>query len=347
MIWERTSRKSRRARQAVSGLAFTLALLLLPNSVMGQDGSWVRQRVGSLAWLHSVFFIDANHGWVVGSRGTLLTTSDGGNTWKPRSRPSEDVLRDIYFVDESNGWLVCERNVYELKTRDEPRTYLMNTVDGGISWQRVNIEGVDIDARITRAVFREGGHGWAFGEGGAIFKTIDAGASWVRLAVPTRNLLLGATFIDNHRGWVVGAGATILQTSDGGESWHLTRPAEAGGTRFSATSFIDNRLGWAVGSGGRIFRTVNGGRTWQAQESGVRTDLFDVRFLDAQEGWAVGAEGTVIYTSDGGANWSVQQSGTSHKLERLFFVDRKRGWAVGFGGTVIAYTRSEAPQLRR
>lgn len=328
-------------------MALTLAFLLVPISAMGQDGGWVRQRVSSLAWLHSVFFLDANRGWVVGSRGTLLATIDGGNSWKPRSRPTEDILRDIYFVDDSNGWLICERNLYDLKTLEEPRTYLMNTVNGGISWQKVEIKGADVDARITRAVFREGGHAWAFGEGGAIFKTIDSGASWVRVAVPTRNLLLGATFIDNQRGWVVGAGATILQTSDGGESWHLTKPADAQGTRFSATSFVDNRLGWAVGSGGRVFRTVNGGRTWQSQESGVISDLLDVKFLDAQEGWAVGAEGTVIYTSDGGSSWSVQPSGTSHKLERLFFVDRKHGWAVGFGGTVIAYTRTEAPQLRR
>jgi hypothetical protein len=83
-----------------------------------------------------------------------------------KSLPTPDVLRDIFFVDENNGWLVCEVNVYDLKTKDQPRAYLMHTVDGGENWRRVDIKGVDVDARLVRAVFSRGGRGWAFGEGG-------------------------------------------------------------------------------------------------------------------------------------------------------------------------------------
>jgi photosystem II stability/assembly factor-like uncharacterized protein len=332
----------------ISSCLLLALLLLFPNfTALSQNEDWVRQSVGSLAWLYSIYFLDSNQGWVVGSRGTILATHDGGKTWNVRARPTDDLLRDIYFADELNGWLVCERNLYDLKSLDEPRTYLMNTADGGLSWKRVNITGADVDARLIRAIFSKSGHAWVFGEGGMIYKTHDLGANWVRLAVPTRNLLLGGTFIDNERGWVVGAGATILQTADGGKSWQLSRLAGATGTRFFAVSFVDDRLGWAVGSGGRVFRTVNGGRTWQEQASQVSADLLDVKFLDAQEGWAVGTEGTVIYTTDGGLHWSLQSSPTSHRLERLFFVDRKRGWAVGFGGTLIAYERAEVPVLRR
>lgn len=262
-------------------------------------------------------------------------------------RPAEDVIRDIYFSDELNGWLVCERNVYELKTKEDPRTYLMNTTDGGDNWNRVDIEGADVDGRLVRAVFSPSGRGWAFGEAGAIFTSHDSGANWTRLIVPTRNLLLGGTFIDDYRGWVVGAGATILQTSDGGETWHRSQLPDAKGIRFNATSFVDNRLGWAVGSGGNVYCTVNGGRTWQAQNSTVSTDLLDVKFLDAFEGWAVGAEGTVIYTQDAGVHWTVQPSGLTHDLERVFFPNRTHGWAVGFGGTILTYVRAEAPRLRR
>jgi photosystem II stability/assembly factor-like uncharacterized protein len=243
---------------------------------------------------------------------------------------------------------VCERNVYELKSSDDPRTYLMNTTDGGEHWDRINIGGVaDVDSRVVRAVFSPGGRGWAFGELGAVFTSRDSGANWTRLRAPTRHLLLGGTFIDDYRGWVVGAGGTILQTSDGGDTWHLSQLPEAKGVRFTATSFVDNRLGWAVGSAGNVYRTINGGRTWRAQNSSVSTDLFDVKFLDAVEGWAVGAEGTLIYTQDGGLNWTVEPSGTTHPLERVFFANRTHGWVVGFGGTILAYVRAEAPRLRR
>jgi photosystem II stability/assembly factor-like uncharacterized protein len=298
-----------------------------------------------------VFFLDQNRGWAVGSRGTLLSTTSGGRSWQTESRPTEDTIRDIYFADEQNGWLVCEVNIYELQWKDALRAYLMNTSDGGDHWKRVNMRGVDVDARLMRAIFSSGGRGWAFGEGGSIYTTHDSGASWTRLQAPTRYLLLGGTFVDENSGWLVGAGATILRTSDGGDTWqHSSLPA-ATNVRFNSTSFVDSRLGWAVGSGGTIYHTANGGRSWQLQNSNVAADLLDVKFLDAFEGWAVGDEGTVLHTNDGGRRWAAERSGTPHVLERIFFADRSHGWAVGFGGTIISYDTSndhaEAPKLRR
>ena len=337
----------KRFSHAVGLLLAVLWFLSSSQHVLGQTAAWKRQTTGSLAWLHSVFFLDQNRGWVVGSRGALLATEDGGRTWKAMARPAQDVLRDIYFSDAFNGWIVCERNAYELRTKDDPRTYLMTTTDGGKTWKRINIKGVDVDARLVRAVFSPSGRGWTFGEGGAVYTLHNAGANWVRLQSPTRHLLLGGAFIDDDRGWLVGAGATIIQTSDGGETWHLSQLSDAKTIRFNSTSFVDNRRGWAVGSGGSVYSTVNGGRNWQAQDSGVAIDLLDVKFLDAVEGWAVGAEGTLIYTNDGGLHWRVEPSGTAHPLERVFFADRTHGWAVGFGGTVLAYVRAEEPRLRK
>ncbi len=341
---------ARRAQWLVSAVCATFVLFaFLPVPALAKTDGWVRQRVGSLAWLHAVFFLDGVHGWAVGSRGTMLKTTDGGKNWQAQSQPTADALRDIYFTDALNGWILCEANLYDLKGNNDPRTYLMQTSDGGESWKRINIRGADVNARLVRAIFSPQGRGWAFGEEGTIFTTRDAGVTWTRLPSPTRHLLLGGAFIDENRGWLVGAGATIMQTSDGGETWHLSRLADSSqnAVRFASTSFVDNRLGWAVGSGGSIYRTINGGRTWQKQDSGIATDLFDVKFLDAAEGWAVGAEGTVIYTNDGGLHWAVEKSGTEHPLERIYFADRTHGWAVGFGGTVISYMRTEAPRLSR
>jgi photosystem II stability/assembly factor-like uncharacterized protein len=321
-------------------LRVALTLVLLASPAFGQAGTWARQRTGSLAWLHSVFFLDQNRGWAAGSKGTLLQTSDGGNTWKPRGAQNNDVVRDLFFTDERNGWMVVEVNVYELRTKDEPRAYLMKTTDGGEHWNRVEIKGFDIDAILVRAVFSRTGRGWTFGEAGSIWATRDAGDTWVKLQSPTRRLLLGGNFVDDDRGWIVGAGATIIQTSDGGETWYQSPLPQVEKTvRFTATSFIDNRKGWAVGSAGSVYNTVNGGRTWERQQSTVDVDLFDVKFVDAREGWAVGAEGTIIHTVDGGEHWTAERSGTEHPLERVFFADRNHGWAVGFGGTVVSYLR--------
>ncbi|HKG98915.1 MAG TPA: YCF48-related protein, partial [Pyrinomonadaceae bacterium] len=233
-----------------------MLLLLVAFPAFVQAGTWARQRTGTMSWLHSVFFLDQNRGWAVGSKGTLLRTLDGGNTWQQRTASTEDVVRDIFFTDEQNGWMVCEVNAYQLKTNEDARAYLMKTTDGGEHWKRIEIKGFDVDAILVRAVFSRNGRGWTFGEAGSIYTTHDAGDTWTKLRSPTRRLLLGGMFVDDDRGWLVGAGATIIQTSDGGDTWYQsTLPQVEKSVRFTATSFVDNRKGWAVGSAGRVYRT--------------------------------------------------------------------------------------------
>ena len=310
------------------------------------SGNWSRQPTGTMAWLHGIYFLDQNRGWIAGSSGTLLETIDGGQTWRKLYPLTKDNLRDVYFANERVGWLVAERDVLKLKTNDEPRTYLMKTQDGGSSWQRVFLNGADANALLVRVVFADSQRGWVFGESGTVFATRDGGVQWTRQAAPTRHLLLGGTFVDYAHGWLVGAGATILQTSDGGMSWQSGVVRDGAGARFTATSFAGNSLGWAVGTAGLIFATNDGGRTWFQQHSTIDTDLFDVKFVDTSEGWAVGSQGILLGTKDGGRHWLATSSGTSHALERLFFVDQDHGWAVGFGGTLLSYGPLGAPRLK-
>jgi photosystem II stability/assembly factor-like uncharacterized protein len=330
-------------------LTFFFLLLTAHCSLLTVFASWTKQRTNSLAWLHAVYFLDQNRGWSVGSRGTLLATNDGGKSWQAQPKPTEDTIRDVYFADAQNGWLLCERNIYDLRSNDEQRAYLLKSTDGGEHWKRLNLRGANVDARLMRALFHNG-RGWAFGEGGAIYTTHDFGANWMKLQVPTHYLLLGGTFIDEDSGWLVGAGATILKTSDGGETWQQGRLSNATNVRFNAASFVNANQGWAVGSDGTIYRTINGGRSWQSQNSGVNANLLDVKFFDPAEGWIVGEEGTLLHTRDGGMHWFREQRSTDHALERLFFTDRSHGWAAGFGGTILAFNsaneRRNAPTLR-
>jgi photosystem II stability/assembly factor-like uncharacterized protein len=301
-----------------------------------------------MAWLRAVYFVDEARGWAVGSRGALLATTDGGRVWEVRRAPTEDTLRDVYFVNEQTGWLVCDRSIYLLRTKEEPRSYLLKTTDGGETWSRVEATGADVDVLLTRVAFVDVARGWAFGEMGALYATTDGGASWKRQTLPTNHLLLGGAFLAAGQGWLVGAGNTILYNPDGAR-W-LAGGSPAGvETRFNAVAFVEQRRGWAVGERGLVLATTNGGRAWFKQESNVDVDLLDVKFIDAKEGWAAGAGGTIIHTTDGGANWRPEPSGTRHPLERLSATSRARVWAVGFGGTIINYAGdafTPAPQLR-
>jgi photosystem II stability/assembly factor-like uncharacterized protein len=359
---KRQKAKVKRQRRGRAPRALSV-LLLLPFAfclLPSVEAAWSKQKTGSFAWLHAVFFVDERRGWAVGGRGALLETEDGGESWRVRHPPTEDAIKDLSFTDATTGWAVCERSIYMPMRKDESISYLLKTTDGGETWARVDVtRGEDVDLKLAGVRFADSKHGWVFGESGALFATADGGASWARQRVPTRHLLLGATFLDAQTGWVVGAGATLLYTTDGGATWRegvvsgatsqsaaseaaareaATRAAQGEPSlRINAVSFADARRGWAVGARGAVIATTDGGRTWREQASGTESDLFDVKFFDAREGWAVGADGVAIHTTDGGATWQAEPTGTQHPLERLSFVGRTRGWAAGFGGTIIAF----------
>ncbi|MBV8857688.1 MAG: hypothetical protein JOZ02_12205 [Acidobacteria bacterium] len=335
------------------------AFCLLPSAA--HAAAWERQTTGTFAWLHSVFFVDARRGWAAGSKGALLSTSDGGATWELHKRPTEDALHDVFFQDAETGWLVCERSMFMPMAKDESVSYLLKTTDGGADWSRVEVtRGEDVDVKLTGLRFADREHGWVYGELGALFTTSDGGKSWARQRVPTRHLLLGASFLDARTGWLSGGGLTVLKTSDGGATWRAgtvflpaggaqppqesvrveqqqleTETRQVGGHRLNAVWFVGPERGWAVGGEGVIVTTTDGGRTWRPQRSGVGDDLNDVKFFDESEGWAVGRDGAMLHTTDGGRTWADERRVTPHALERLFTVGR-RAWAVGFGGTIVA-----------
>lgn len=293
---------------------------------------WVKQNSGTFAWLHSVYFANQNKGWIVGSKGTFLTTEDGGKSWRQNKKFTEDNIRDIYFPDEKNGWLLCERNIYTLG--DLSPSYLMKTSDGGASWEKINFtEGKD---RIIRLFFAANGYGFAVGESGAFLAMQNDKKTWKKFALPVRYLMLGGKFTDNLHGSVVGGGGTVLFTEDGGLSWNQAKLADDPKTKLASIFFVDQKTGWTVGDQGKIYFTNNGGKLWREQSSNVTENLSDVFFVNTEKGFAVGDGGMILHTATAGNVWNVEKTDSKHKLEKVFFVGKK-GFAVGFGGTILAY----------
>lgn len=299
------------------------------------EAGWTKQNSGTLAWLRSIYFSDQNKGWVVGSKGTYLTTEDGGKTWKQDKKITEDNIRDVYFSDEKTGWLLCERNIYNLG--NQPASYLMRTFDGGASWDTFDFSvGKD---RIARVFFAADGSGFAVGESGAFLSLQSDENTWKKSTLPVRYLMLGGNFTDNLHGLLVGGGGTILLTEDGGSSWNQAKIAGDQKTKLASVFFIDQKTGWAVGEAGKIYFTNTGGKLWSEQASNVVENLSDVFFVNAEEGFAVGDGGVILHTKTAGKIWSIEKADSKHKLERVFLVGKK-AFAVGFGGTILTYDQS-------
>lgn len=327
---------------------FTI-LLLFFLCFQTSSARWEKQNSGTLSWLHSVYFVNQNKGWIVGSGGTFLATGDGGKTWKQDRHFTKDNIRDVYFTDEENGYLLCERNVYN--PGSSAVSYLLKTEDGGAGWEK--IEFTEGRERIARIFFAIGGYGFAIGESGTLLVMQGDKKTWKKTTLPSRFLMLDGNFSNALNGQIVGGNGTILFTEDAGLTWHPATVAGESKPKLNSVFFINQRNGWAAGNQGKIYATINGGKYWREQDSKVAKNLSDVFFLNTAEGFAVGDEGTILSTTTAGNVWNEEETGTRHKLERIFFIGQK-GFAVGFGGTILRYDSAATsdksrpqPQLQR
>lgn len=297
------------------------------------NAEWVKQRTNSFAWLRDITFVSESKGFIVGTDGTILSTTDGGTTWTQLPKFTTDTFREIHFTDENNGWILCERNVF---TRGQNGTsYLRKTSDGGRNWERIEFEDAGRE-RVTKILFNSKGWGTAFGEGGIFYKLQEDGKTWKGSKTAIHFLLLDGAFGDGPNGAIVGAGGTILFTEDNGLLWDKATLLGNIDARYNSIFFHGQKLGWAVGSGGAIVAATGGGRMWRVQDSGVEANLNDVFFTSSREGWAVGDNGTIIKTRNGGTQWDEINSRVKHRLEKVYF-NGSKGWIVGFGGTILSY----------
>jgi hypothetical protein len=69
--------------------------------------TWSFQHQGSEAgrYLYGLHLVDAQHGWAVGSEGTVYRTTDG-STWEVQGSVTGQALLGVHFADTEHGWAV-------------------------------------------------------------------------------------------------------------------------------------------------------------------------------------------------------------------------------------------------
>jgi photosystem II stability/assembly factor-like uncharacterized protein len=240
----------------------------------GKDGIVIKTTNGGASWTLtrlaqkqtpvSVFFADADTGWIGGSTplpgdedsmggpSAILATTDGGSTWHPQYNLPHSIL-NVRFIDKQRGWASGTRGV------------IYNTTDGGRSWdkQRTEIE---------------------LGDGPPDLR----GDGVKQFAIG------GLQFIDKDHGFAA-AGATeqpagrMLVTSNGGTTWHRQWMINGIGVR--DIFFVSPDEGWALtDDGSYINRTVDGGRSWFSEPRIFEQDvsLAKLAGADPDHIWAVG-----------------------------------------------------------
>lgn len=306
---------------------------------------------GCRVGLRDFAFVSGDVGYLLLADGSVLTTTDGGTQFSPRTAVPDTAAVGgsaapgaIAFLDASKGFAASGGKLFA-------------TLDGGNAWTPVATPG----STIRGFWFADAQHGYAVGDNRLVLRTDDGGATWVPkdLGVPGVNYT-SIRCAGTHLCILAAAGGTqLVRTTDGGDTAgaavtpatdpiyaaafaSATRVAAAGqngatvvsddaGVRFApiggriAGTFGALRLGgaantaYAPGADGKLAKTSDGGRTWTAQGNvPTSADLIDVSFPTATDGYALDADGGLFHTTSGGRSWEPLGTGsTRHPLAVL------------------------------
>ena len=284
--------------------------------------------------LAAVAFLDDSHGFVVGDRGTLLETTDGGESWVATDSGTGERLRSIAFAAAPNhqvGYIVGDNGTvlfshdgagqrWEDRSLEIAKT-LLDVSDAGLA-------GVDVD---------ETGHGQLYDV--LVGDPIDSGIPATFQAVYADGLAAGIALDgETSHGVIYRLGAT--------GSWERLWRHERDGYFFRAVA-ADEKTIVACGypssrfPGELVLVSRDGGERWAIFENEInRAPLHDCDFAPSGAIFAVGDGGSIIRSDNGGETWSSSRvpvagsgalNGVAAAGDRVF--------AVGDRGTILVLDR--------
>lgn len=209
------------------------------------------------------------------------------------------------------------------------------------------------DAALRAVQFVDVKEGWAVGDEGVIWHTIDGGGTWERQPTATRASLRDLHFVNPFLGWVAGreelphgqgSVGVLLFTKDGGLTWQKVLPNAMPG--LNRVRFIDPQTGFVFGDGSEqfptgVFQTKDGGRTWTPISGPRSATWYAGSFLKDETGILAGAWSQLAsYRQDRFSKAEVEGLGGRSLLGTHF--TQQRAFAVGQGGIVLSSTTQGA-----
>jgi photosystem II stability/assembly factor-like uncharacterized protein len=236
-----------------------------------QGRSWRQLEVPTRATLTGVHFHDKQLGWVVGHDATILRTLDGGATWdRVYYDPGEESpLFDVWFRDAENGFAVGAYGLF------------LVTSDGGATWTRQTVEEDEYsDFHLHHIASTKSGRLFMAAEAGTIYRSDDAGRTWLSLPSPYAGSFFGTLLLDDDALLLFGLRGHLFRSEDAGETWQEVETGSVAllnrGLRTSSGKLI------VVGHEGTLLISDDGGRSFTLREQPDRQAL--ATLIEADDG---------------------------------------------------------------
>ncbi|MFZ1594269.1 MAG: YCF48-related protein [Anaerolineae bacterium] len=116
--------------------------------------TWTRTYPGTNAdFLDGIDFLDVNNGWVSGSGGVIIHTTNGAATWAPQASNTTLHLFNLDMTDYQTGWIVGDVGT------------ILWTTNGGTTWTP---QTSPLSDALKWIDMLDSTSGWAVGDNGAI-----------------------------------------------------------------------------------------------------------------------------------------------------------------------------------
>jgi photosystem II stability/assembly factor-like uncharacterized protein len=204
--------------------------------------------------LSQIFFYNQDTGFIVGTNGTILRTTDGGHVWDLTTFQEDQNWCSVYCVSATTAFIASLNGGRIAKTTDR-----------GSSW---NVVYSNPFHYILKLAFLNESKGFAVGFDGFLLRTDDGGNNWHTVAGGNPSLLLSdITFVNETTGFITESYNVntsplniLLRTTDGGNTWtELYQNPSCG--FMNRIEFANENLGYLV-TYNKVFRTIDGGNTW-------------------------------------------------------------------------------------
>lgn len=230
---------------------------------------------------------------IVGERGHILRSVDGGRSWQQAEVATRATLTGVFLANAQLGWAVGH---------DQS---ILRTRDGGRTWQEVYSD-IEAESPLLDVWFVDELRGYAIGAYGYFLETADGGESWEPRRVAEEDYHLNKiVHAGGPRLFIVGEAGTILRSDDNGENWEqLASPYQ--GSFFGALALSEQTL-LAFGLRGNLFRTDDGGSSWIELVTETESSLSDGLRLPDGSIVIGGLAGTLLVSQDQGKTFVFHQ----------------------------------------